>query len=253
MDRLSGKVALITGGTSGMGAEAAKLFAREGATVVVTGSTPATVERARTDLAGVEVVASDASDHAAIQSLVAETARKHGRIDVLFANAGMARYLPYGQVDEAFFDRMFALNTRGAFFLVQEVARVMPDGGAIVLTSSNAHAQGMENLSVYAASKAALRSLGRSFAAELAPRRIRVNTISPGPVRTPIWEKATGMTAEQLAGMEQQIGARIPLKRVGQPSEVAYAALFLASDEASFTTGADFPVDGGILDLGYVQ
>lgn len=253
MNRLSGKVALITGGTSGIGAEAAKLFAAEGATVVATGSNPETLAKARAELAGVEVVSSDASDPAAIRALVAETARRHGRIDVLFANAGMASYLPQDKVDEAFYDRMFALNTRGAFFLVQETAKAMPEGGAIVLTSSNAHAQGMANLSVYAASKAALRSLGRNFAAELAPRRIRVNTVSPGPIRTPIWNKATGMTDEQLSEMEKQIAARIPLKRTGRPSEVAYAALFLASDEASFTTGVDLPVDGGIMDLGYAQ
>ncbi len=250
MDRLSGKVALISGGTSGMGAATAKLFAAEGASVIVTGSNPETLEGARNDLDGIEVIASDAGDPAAVAALVADVARRHGRIDVLYVNAGIARYAPFEQVDEAFFDKVFDVNTRGAFFLIKEVVKVMPDGGSIVLTSSIAHALGMPGLSVYSASKAALRSLGRAFAAELAPRNIRVNTISPGPIETPIWGKMTGGSAEQVSAMKDQMAATIPLKRVGRPEEVAAAALFLASGESSFMTGADLPVDGGRLDLG---
>jgi NAD(P)-dependent dehydrogenase (short-subunit alcohol dehydrogenase family) len=157
-----------------------------------------------------------------------------------------------GQVEEEFFDRVFDLNTRGAFFLMQEVVRVMPDGGSIVLTSSIAHAMAMPNNSVYSASKAALRALGRNFAGELAARGIRVNTISPGPIVTPIWTKITGATGEQLQAMESQIAARVPMKRAGRPEEVAAAALFLASDDSTYVTGADLPVDGGVLAIGFV-
>ena len=235
-----------------MGAATAKLFAAEGASVVVTGSNPDTVAKAQADLPGVEVIASDATDLAAVRALVSGVAEKHGRIDILCVNAGTAGYVPVGQVNEGFFDRMFNLNTRGAFFLMQEAVRVVPDGGSIVLTSSVAHAMAMPSNSVYAASKAALRSLGRNFAGELASRGIRVNTISPGPILTPIWTKITGATGEGLQAMENQIAARVPMKRAGRPEDVAAAALFLASDESSYVTGVDLPVDGGVLAIGFV-
>jgi NAD(P)-dependent dehydrogenase (short-subunit alcohol dehydrogenase family) len=250
MNRLSGKVALISGGTSGMGAATAKLFVTEGATVIVTGSSDHTVEAARSGLNDIEVIACDAADVNAISALVNDVSARHGRIDVLFVNAGIADYAPIEQVDEARFDRVFDVNARGAFFLVKAVAAVMPDGGSIVLTSSMAQGLGMPGLTVYAASKAALRSLGRTFAAELAPRNIRVNTITPGPIETPIWGKTPGTSAEAVSAMKARYAARVPLKRLGRPDEIANAALFLASDEASFTTGIELPVDGGQLDLG---
>jgi NAD(P)-dependent dehydrogenase (short-subunit alcohol dehydrogenase family) len=250
MNRLSGKVALISGGTSGMGAATAKLFVTEGATVIVTGSSDHTVEAARSGLNDIEVIACDAADVNAISALVNDVSARHGRIDVLFVNAGIADYVPIEQVDEARFDRVFDVNARGAFFLVKAVAAVMPDGGSIVLTSSMSQGLGMPGLTVYAASKAALRSLGRTFAAELAPRNIRVNTITPGPIETPIWGKTPGTSAEAVSAMKARYAARVPLKRLGRPDEIANAALFLASDEASFTTGIELPVDGGQLDLG---
>jgi len=250
MNRLSGKVALISGGTSGMGAATAKLFVTEGATVIVTGSSDHTVEAARSGLNDIEVIACDAADVNAISALVNDVSARHGRIDVLFVNAGIADYAPIEQVDEARFDRVFDVNARGAFFLVKAVAAVMPDGGSIVLTSSMAQGLGMPGLTVYAASKAALRSLGRTFAAELAPRNIRVNTITPGPIETSIWGKTPGTSAEAVSAMKARYAARVPLKRLGRPDEIANAALFLASDEASFTTGIELPVDGGQLDLG---
>jgi len=252
MDKLAGKVALITGGTTGMGAATARRFATEGATVVVTGVSAGTLAQARSESPGVDVIASDASDLDAVRALVADVARRHGRIDVLVVNAGMGGYMPVGQVDEAFYDRLFDLNARGAFFLMQEAAKVMPDGGAMVLTGSIAHAMAMADNAVYAASKAALRSLGRSFAAELAPRGIRVNTISPGPVVTPIWSKLTGATGAQLHAMEAKIAARVPLKRAGQPEDIAAAALFLACAESGFVTGVDLPVDGGLMAIGFI-
>ncbi len=248
MSKLNGKIALITGGTSGIGAATAKRFQAEGATVVVTGSNPATLEAARQTLHGIEVVASEAGDVAATKSLIEGVKARHGKIDVLFVNAGIARFAPVAAVDEDFFDAQFAINVRGAFFVVKHAVPVMADGGSIILTASTAGASGGDAISVYAATKAAVRSFGRTFAAEFAPRRIRVNTISPGPIETPIFGKV-GLTPEQLAGFAESIVARIPLKRIGQADEVAAAALFFASDESSFTTGAELFVDGGLIEV----
>ncbi len=248
MSKLDGKVALISGGTTGIGAATAKLFQAEGATVIATGSNPDTLEAARTALPGIEVVASDAGDVAAIRTLVDAIASRHRRIDVLFVNAGIFRVAPASEVDEATFDLLFNINVRGAFFLLKHAMPVLSDGGSVILTSSVAGVSGQGGMSVYSATKAALRSFGRTFASELAPRRIRVNTISPGPIETAIVGKA-GLPAEQLDGLMEQILAAVPLGRVGQSEEVAKAALFLASDDSSFTTGAELFVDGGIADI----
>ena len=249
MARLNGKIALITGGTSGIGAATAKRFQAEGATVIVTGSNPQTLEVARRELPGVEVIASDAGDPRATKTLIDGVKARHGRIDVLFVNAGIAKFAPSAMVDEAFFDAHFNINVRGAYFVIKHAAPVMSDGGSIILTASVAGVLGGDGIAtVYSATKAALRSFGRTFAAELAPRRIRVNTISPGPIETPIFGK-TGMTAEQISGFAETLVAQIPLKRIGRPEEVAAAAVFLASDEASFTTGAELFVDGGMVDV----
>lgn len=248
MSKLNGKIALITGGTSGIGAATAKRFQAEGATVMVTGSNPATLETARQTLHGIEVIASDAGDTTATKSLIDGIQAKHGKIDVLFVNAGIARFAPLSAVDEAFFDAQFDINVRGAYFVIKHAAPIMSEGGSIILTSSTAGVSGGDAMSVYAASKAAVRSFGRTFAAEFAPRRIRVNTISPGPIETPIFGKV-GLTAEQLAGFAEGMIARIPLKRIGQAEEVAAAALFFASDESSFTTGAELFVDGGMVEV----
>jgi len=194
------------------------------------------------------VIASDAGDIAAAKALVEAVKAKHGRIDILFANAGIARFAPIEAVDEAFFDDQFNVNVKGAYFLLKHAAPVISDGGAIILTASVAGSiGGSGGTSVYGATKAALRSFGRTFAAELAPRRIRVNTISPGPIETPIFGK-TGLTSEQIGAFQQSLTTQIPLARVGQADEVAAAALYLAAD-ASFTTGAELFVDGGLLDV----
>ena len=232
-----------------MGAATAKLFQAAGATVVVTGSNPETLEAARQELTGIEVVASDASDPAAAKALVEGVKARHGRLDVLFANAGVARMAPIPMVDEAFFDFTFNVNVRGVYFLLKYAAAVMQEGGSIILNSSIGAGRGTPGMSVYGASKAAVRSFGRNFAAELAPRGIRVNTISPGAIETPIWGKI-GMSAEQMEGLQKRFATEIPLKRPGRGEEVAAAALFFASDASSFTTGADLPVDGGTLDIG---
>jgi NAD(P)-dependent dehydrogenase (short-subunit alcohol dehydrogenase family) len=244
MDILKNKIALITGGTSGMGAATAKRFLAEGATVVVTGSSEASVEAARKEMPGVEVLVSDAGDTQAAKALIDHVQERHNRIDVLFVNAGIARIVPVVEVDEVLFDKIFSVNLRGPYFLIKHAIPVLSDGGSIILTSSIGAVKGMPGLSVYSSSKAALHSLGLNLAAELAPRAIRVNTITPGPINTPIHGKME-LTAEQMAGMAHML-ERIPLRRKGEPEEIASAALYFASDESRFTTGTELRVDGGM-------
>ena len=247
MAKLDGKVALITGGTSGIGAATARLFKAEGATVVVTGSSPASVDRARAELPGIEALVSDAADVSAAKMLVDQVTARHGRIDVLFVNAGVAQFKLLGDIDEAFYDRLFDVNVKGAFFLIKHAAPAIPEGGAIILTASVAGAAGgLPGSSVYGATKAALRSFGRTLAKELLPRGVRVNTISPGPIETPIIER--GLTPEQARNFRDGASSRVPMGRLGTAEEVARAALYLAAD-ATYTTGAELFVDGGLIDL----
>jgi len=248
MSRLQGKIALITGGTSGIGAATAKLFQAEGATVIATGSSQASVDAAKGELPGVELIVSDAGDVAATKALVDQVKASHGRIDVLFVNAGRAKFAPLEQIDEAFFDGQFNPNVKGAFFLVKHAAPIVSNGGAIILTASVAGSTGgLPGASVYGATKAALRSFGRTFARELAPRGIRVNTVSPGPIDTPIFLK-NGYPQAAADQFLENAKTRIPLARAGHPDEVARAALYLAAD-ATYTTGAELFVDGGLVDL----
>jgi NAD(P)-dependent dehydrogenase (short-subunit alcohol dehydrogenase family) len=248
MAKLAGKIALISGGTSGIGEATARLFQAEGATVIVTGSSQASVDRAKARLPGVEAILSDAADIQAAKALVDRVAAKHGRIDVLFVNAGIAKFAPIGQIDEAFFDSQFDINVKGAFFLLKHAAPVIPDGGAIILTASVAGSLGgLAGSTIYGATKAALRSFGRTFAKELLPRGIRVNTISPGPVVTPLLDK-NGFTAAQKDAFITGAKTRVPMGRTGTEDEVAAAALYLAAD-ATYTTGAELFVDGGMVDL----
>jgi len=245
MSKLDGKIALITGGTTGIGAATAKLYRSEGATVIVTGANPKTAEVARTQLPGIDVIVSNQGNVRASKSLVDQVTARHGRIDILFVNAGVAHFAPIEAVDEAFFDAEFNINVRGAYFMVKHALPVIPDGGTIILTASTAASSGGANMSVYAATKPALRSFGRTLAAELAPRNIRVNTVSPGPIETPIFGK-TGLAAEQIDGFLADAKVRVPLKRLGRPEEVAAAALFLAAD-ATFVTGGEIIVGGGLV------
>ena len=248
MAKLEGKVALISGGTSGIGAATARLFQSEGATVVVTGSSERSVEAAKAELPGIEALVSDAGDVAATRALVETVKTRHGRIDVLFVNAGVAKTKPVDQVDEAFFDSQFDVNVKGAYFLMKHAIPIIPDGGSIVLTASVAGAAGgLLGTTVYGATKAALRSFGRTFAKELLPRGIRVNTVSPGPIVTPILDRG-GFSPEQKTQFIEGARTRIPLGRTGTPEEVAAAVLYLAAD-ATYTTGAELFVDGGLIDL----
>jgi NAD(P)-dependent dehydrogenase (short-subunit alcohol dehydrogenase family) len=247
MNKLDGKIALITGGTSGIGAATAKLFQAEGATVIVTGTNPKSAEAVKAEVPGVDVILSDQADIAASRALIDQIVAKHGRIDILFANAGLARFAMIEGVDEDFFDSLVDLNIKGTYFLLKYAAPVMSDGGAIILTSSTVASQGMVSASVYAATKAAIRSLGRSFAAELAPRNIRVNTVSPGPIRTPMYNR-NGMDSAQVDAYADSLKTVIPLQRIGEPEDVAATVLFLATD-ASFITGDNLIVGGGMVSI----
>jgi NAD(P)-dependent dehydrogenase (short-subunit alcohol dehydrogenase family) len=247
--RLAGKIALITGGTSGIGSATAQLFQREGAQVIVTGHNPKRVEEAQTALGpSALVVASDASNPSDTDALMKMIAEKFGRLDILFANAGVAQFAPVEQVDESFFDRHFDLNVKGLFFTVKKALGLMADGGAVLLNASVASRKGFAGASIYSATKAAVRSFGRTLAAELAPRRIRVVTISPGPIATALFSKLE-MPKEAADAVAAGWASGVALKRMGRPEEIANLALFLASDEASFINGTEIFADGGLAEL----
>jgi NAD(P)-dependent dehydrogenase (short-subunit alcohol dehydrogenase family) len=245
MAKLAGKVALITGGTTGIGAATARLFKAEGATVIATGANPKGIEAARAELPGIEVVLSDQADPKASQALADDVAARHGRIDILFVNAGVAAFTPLEQLTEEDFDRQFGINVRGALFAAKAAAPYIPEGGSIIFTASTAASHGMAGASVYSATKAAVRSFARTLGAELAPRSVRVNVVSPGPIETPIFGKS-GLSAEQVEGFKSQITSRVSLGRIGRSEEIAAAVLFLAAD-ATFVTGEEIIAGGGLV------
>ena len=248
MGRYEGKTAVITGGTTGIGFSTAKLLVEEGAKVIVTGRTPATIEAAEKELgAGARAIAADTSKLVDLDRVVDLAKDNLGHVDFIFVNAGIAKFAPFEAVDERLWDEQHDINVRGAFFAVQKLVPLVPRGGAIVLDASVVAVKGFPATTAYAASKAALRSLGRTLATELLPRGIRVNVVSPGPITTPIFEKSN-VPPEARAAMAEQFREGVPMKRFGLAEEVARAALFLAFD-ATFTTGADLPVDGGIGQL----
>lgn len=244
MDRLKGKRALITGGSSGIGLETARLFVKEGARVAITGSNSATLEAARRDLGDVVVIEADAGDVAGQKRVASAIRDAFGGLDVAFFNAGIGDFRPLAAWDEAGFDRSLAVNLKGAFFLVQALLPILANPASIILnTSINAHI-GMPNSSVYAATKAGLLSLARTVSGELLSRGIRVNAVSPGPIATPLHGKI-GMSEADIAGLV----AQIPAGRRGDPSEIAQAVVFLASDESAFTVGSELIIDGGMSTL----
>ncbi len=244
MDRLKGKTALITGGTTGIGLATAKLFIYEGASVIVTGRTAATIKTAQAEL-GENAVAvhSDATSLKDMDALAEKVKETFGKLDVLFVNAGLGKFVPFASVTEEGYDEMLNLNAKGPYFIVQKLAPLMPAGSSVVFTTSIANVKGMPNLSAYGAAKAALRSLTRTIAAELLPRGIRVNAVSPGPIQSPILLKI-GMPKETIDQMFLHMKENVPMKRIGQSEEVAKAVAFLAID-ATYTTGAELPVYGG--------
>ncbi len=244
--KLNNKIAVITGGTTGIGLAAARSFVAEGAKVIVTGTNPDTLAKAKAELGdGVEVIASDASSSTDVQSLFTTVREKFGPIDVLFLNAGIARFAPWDLHTEEDFDLQFAINVKGPWMAIKYGTPVLNDGASIIATTSVVNRMGMPGAGAYAATKAALAQLVRNAAVELAPRGIRVNAVSPGPIETPIFAK-TGMTEAELQEMAAGMASQIPLGRFGQSQEVANVALFLASNDSSYVNGQEFAVDGGM-------
>jgi NAD(P)-dependent dehydrogenase (short-subunit alcohol dehydrogenase family) len=247
--KLEGKVAVITGGNSGMGLVTAKLFVREGAYVYITGRRQAELDAAVKEIGGnVTAVRGDVADLADLDRLYQTVTETHGRVDVVFANAGVGEFVPFGQVTEAHFDRLFDINVKGLLFTVQKALPLMPDGGSVILNGSIAGYTGSPAFGVYSATKAAVRSFARSWTNDLKGRKIRVNTISPGPIDTPIFGTVAA-TTEQVEQLKAGFASQVPLGRMGRPEEIATVALFLASDDSSFVTGIDLSVDGGMAQI----
>jgi NAD(P)-dependent dehydrogenase (short-subunit alcohol dehydrogenase family) len=249
MNRLAGKRALITGGTTGIGLETARQFLREGARVMITGNNPANLEAARSELGpDVFAVASNAADASEQKELAKKVGQAFGGLDVLFLNAGIVDMRPLEQMDEAGFDRSFAINLKGPYFLIQALVPVFANPASIILNGSvNAHI-GMPSTSVYAATKAALISLARTLSGELIGRGIRVNAISPGPISTPLYGKL-GFSEAELKQVAASIQGQVPAKRFGTVSEIASAMVFFASDESAFTVGSELLIDGGMSNI----
>jgi NAD(P)-dependent dehydrogenase (short-subunit alcohol dehydrogenase family) len=249
MGKLDGKIALITGGSTGIGLATAKLFQTEGAQVIVTGRSADGLAAAQKELGpGAVAISSDTSKLKDITSLIETIRQQFGRIDIVFANAGIARFQPFGDIAESFFDEHFDINVKGLFFTVQAALPLIPSGGSVLLTASVVSKKGFPGSSVYAATKAAVRSFGRTVATELAPRGIRVNTLSPGPIETPLFDKM-GLPAEAVDQMRVSFGSSVALKRLGTVDEMARAALYLCSDDASYVVGAELFADGGLAEL----
>src|SRR5467141_1849580 len=237
--KLEGKTAVITGGTEGIGLAAAKLFVKEGAHVFITGRRQKELDEAVEAIGGnVSGVQGDISKLADLDRLYQTVSKVKGRIDIVFANAGVAEFVPFGAVSEEHFDRLFNINVRGALFTVQKALPLLKDGGSIILNGSVASVKGTAAFGVYAASKAAVRSFVRTWTTDLKDRHIRSNVVSPGPIRTPL-------TIRQSADVIARIVSTVPMGRMGEPDEVAKAALYLASDDSSFVTGIELFVDGG--------
>ncbi len=244
MKRLNGKVAVVTGGNSGIGFASARELQNQGATLVITGRDQEKVTNASQEL-GVKGVVADVSELSALDNLVEQVKNEYGKVDILFVNAGIFQPAPVGQISEEMFDHQMGINFKGAVFTTEKFLPILNEGASIInLSSVNAYT-GMPNTAVYAASKAALNSYTRTAATELAPRKIRINSVNPGPVYTPIFGK-TGMSEEQLDGFAEAMQNRVPLKRFGQPEDIAKLVSFLASDDASFITGSEYNIDGGI-------
>ncbi len=249
MGKLNGKIALITGGNSGMGLATAKTFVAEGAKVIITGRRQKDLDEA-VKLLGSNATGlqGDVSSMADLDRLFAVIKDKFGHLDILFANAGIGELAPLGHVTEEHFDKQFNVNVKGLFFTVQKALPLLRDGSSIILNASIAGYKGMEAFSVYSATKAAVRSFARSWTVDLKARKIRVNAISPGPIETPIFGKM-GLSADQAQGFKDAMPIMVPMGRMGQGEEIAKTVLYLASDDSSYVTGIDLSVDGGMAQV----
>jgi NAD(P)-dependent dehydrogenase (short-subunit alcohol dehydrogenase family) len=249
MKKLEGKVAVITGGNSGIGLATAERFVSDGAYVFINGRRQSELDEAvkqiGKDITGVQ---GDVSNLADLDRLYAAVKEQKGRIDILFANAGVGELAALGEISEAHFDKTFRINVKGVLFTVQKALPLFQDGGSIILNASIAASKGAEALSVYSATKAAIRSFARTWTVELKHRKIRVNAISPGPIETPGFN-GLALSEEQIEQFKTSIVSTVPMGRMGSPDEVAKAASFLASDDSSFVTGIELFVDGGMAQI----
>lgn len=245
MNRLKGKTAVITGGNSGIGLATAELFLKEGAKVIITGRREQAVAEALKKLGGgAHGIVSDAGNMKDVKALSEKVLAISKNVDILFANAGVGLFAPFDQTTEEIFDGNLDINFKGVYFTIQGLLPHISSGGSIILNSTILVHSGLETTSAYSASKGAVLSLGKTLAIELAGKNIRVNSISPGPINTPIYSKM-GMPEDVLQQFAAGVQAKVPLKRFGGSDDVAQAALFLASDDSTFVTGADIAVDGG--------
>jgi NAD(P)-dependent dehydrogenase (short-subunit alcohol dehydrogenase family) len=243
--KLEGKIALVTGGSTGIGLATAQRFVKEGAYVYITGRRQAELDKAvKTIGKQVTAVRADSSSLADLDKLYAQIRQEKGKLDVVFANAGGGEFAALGAITEEHFDKTFNTNVKGVLFTVQKALPLMPDGGSIILNASIVSVKGFPAFSVYAATKAAVRSFARSWTNDLKERKIRVNVISPGPIDTPILD-GLGQTDEQRKEIRTQFASIVPLGRMGQPDEIGKTAVFLASDDSSFVAGVELFVDGG--------
>jgi NAD(P)-dependent dehydrogenase (short-subunit alcohol dehydrogenase family) len=249
MGKLEGKIALVTGGNSGIGLATAKQFVNEGAYVFITGRREAELSRATKEIGrNVNSVQGDVSNLADLDRLFAQIKRERGKLDIVFANAGVARYAPLGSITEDLYDSIFDINVKGVLFTVQKALPLMPDGASIILNASIVASKGFAANSVYSATKAAVRSFARTWTTDLKHRRIRVNAVSPGSIDTP---GLSDLLASSEVGerRNKMISETVPLGRFGTPDEIAKAVVFLASGDASYITGTELFVDGGIAQV----
>ena len=246
MGKLDGKVALITGGNSGIGLATAKLFVEEGAKVVITGRRQEALTQAAEEIGGnVKTILADAADISKTKEVVEQTVETYGKIDIIFLNAGIAHFMPITDITEEHFDAHFNTNVKGPFFLIKEALPHINDGGVIIGNTSIVGNKGFDGASVYSSTKAAFRSLSRVLASELKSRKIRAVSVAPGPIATPIYDKM-GMPEDVMKAMGEGFAGQVPLGRFGSSEELAKSVLFLASDDSSFVNGVELAVDGGL-------